>query len=110
MSPSIGSFFFILGILVLASIFNYLFSFLQWYMAVNAGIKIALGRLFAMRRKGYPVNVLMDNLIKAKQFNIPVDLEQLYEHHQKGGDVYNLIDGMARAKKYGLIIPLEKAR
>lgn len=33
-------FFIVLGNLLLAGIFNYLFSFLLWYPAVNAGINI----------------------------------------------------------------------
>lgn len=100
----------ILGILIVAGVLNYLFSFLQWYMAVQSGIKISLGQLFRMRRQGMPVNVLLDNLIKARQFGIDVTIEQLYLHHKKGGDVYNLVDGLVRARRYGLIIPLERAR
>jgi uncharacterized protein YqfA (UPF0365 family) len=110
MSPSLLSFLLILGLLLFAGILNYLFSFLQWYMAVQSGIKITLLQLFRMRRKGMPVNALLDNLIKAKQFNIPVTIDQLYAHHQRGGDVYNLIDGLVRARKYGLNVSLEKAR
>jgi uncharacterized protein YqfA (UPF0365 family) len=100
----------ILGILILAGVLNHLFSFLQWYMAVNSGIKISLGQLFRMRKKGMPVNVLLDNLIKARQFNIDVTIEQLYLHHKKGGDVYNLVDGLVRARRYGLLIPFDRAR
>jgi uncharacterized protein YqfA (UPF0365 family) len=79
-------------------------------MAVNAGIKITLMQLFRMRRKGFPVNSIMDNLIKARQFKIQVTIDQLYAHYQNGGDLYNLVDGMVRAKKYGLNVSLEKAQ
>ena len=79
-------------------------------MAVNAGVKITLMQLFHMRRKGLPVNSIMDNLIKARQFRIPVTIDQLYAHYQNGGDLYNLIDGLARAKKYGLNVTIEKAQ
>jgi uncharacterized protein YqfA (UPF0365 family) len=65
-------FFLVLAIVVLAGIINYLFSFLQWYLAVNAGIKISLTQLFIMRRKGIAVNRILDNLVKAKHFNLPV--------------------------------------
>ncbi|MBN2172605.1 MAG: flotillin-like FloA family protein [Bacteroidales bacterium] len=110
MSSPLISFFIILSIMVLAGILNYLFSFLQWYMAINSGIKISLNQLLIMRRKGMPVNTIMDNLIKARHFGVEVELEQLYEHHKKGGDIYNLIDGLVKAKKYGLEVTLERAQ
>jgi uncharacterized protein YqfA (UPF0365 family) len=110
MSSGLMSFMFILGILVIAGMLNYLFSFLQWYMAVNAGINITLLQLGRMRRKGLPVNSIMDNLIKARHFGIDISMEQLIEHHRKGGDVYNLVDGLVRAKKYGLNVTLARAQ
>jgi uncharacterized protein YqfA (UPF0365 family) len=102
-------FFLVLAIVVLAGIINYLFSFLQWYLAVNAGIKISLTQLFIMRRKGIAVNRILDNLVKAKHFNLPVSWEQLQKHHEKGGDLYNVMDGMVRGKMYGLNITFERA-
>lgn len=78
-------------------------------MAVNAGIKISLTRLFRMRRKGIPVNIILDNLVKAKHFNLPVSWDQLHKHHERGGDLYNVMDGMVRGKLYGFNITFERA-
>lgn len=103
------SFFLILAIVVLAGILNYIFSFLQWYLAVNAGIKISLTQLFKMRRKGIAVNRILDNLVKAKYFNMEVSWEELQKHHENGGDIYNVMDGMVRGKMYGLNITFERA-
>ncbi len=109
MNGSLLTFLVILGILVIGGILNYLFSFLQWYMAVNTGIKISLGRLLRLRRQGVPANRILENLVKAKHFNLDVGWEQLQNHHEAGGDLYNVIDGMVKGRQYGLDIPFERA-
>ena len=99
----------IFAVLAVAGILNYLFSFLQWYMAVNAGIHISLLRLFRLRRQGIPANRILENLEKAKHFNLDVTWDQLQKHNQSGGNIYNVIDGMVKGKLYGLRIPFERA-
>jgi uncharacterized protein YqfA (UPF0365 family) len=103
------SFLVILAIIILAGILNYIFSFLQWYMATSAGIKISLAQLFKMKRRGIPVNRILDNLVKARYFNLPVSWDHLQKLHENGGDLYNVTDGMVKGKLYGINITFERA-
>jgi uncharacterized protein YqfA (UPF0365 family) len=95
--------------LLLAAVLNYLFSFLQWYLAVNAGINISLMKLFKMRRQGIPAHQILENLVKAKHFGLDINWEQLQKHNQAGGNLYNVVDGMVRGKQFGLKIPFQRA-
>ena len=99
----------ILGLLFLAGILNHIFSFLQWYLAVNVGINISLMKLLRLRRQGIPANRILENLVKAKHFGLEVDWDQLQKHHETGGDLYNVVDGMVKGRQYGLHIPFHRA-
>jgi uncharacterized protein YqfA (UPF0365 family) len=71
-------------------------------MASQADLRISLLKLIQLRFKGYPLDILIDNMIKIKDHKLPFSLEELLVHYDNGGNIDNLIKGMVVARQHNI--------
>lgn len=100
------TFFLVFGFIILTAVFTWIFPVLHWFMASQADLRISLLRLIQLRFKGYPLDILIDNMIQIKDYKLPFSLEELLVHYDNGGNIDNLIKGMVVARHHN--IPLSK--
>lgn len=96
------TFFLVFGFIILTAVFTWIFPVLHWFMASQADLRISLLKLIQLRFKGYPLDILIDNMIKIKDYKLPFSLEELLVHYDNGGNIDNLIKGMVIARHHNI--------
>lgn len=106
MSGNWITFILVFGFIIATALFTYFVPVLHWYMASQAGINLSIIKLIKLRFSGYSLDILIDNLIKIREYDLPFTLEELLAHSDKGGNIDNLVKGMVYAREYN--IPVTK--
>jgi uncharacterized protein YqfA (UPF0365 family) len=96
----------VFGLIILAAVFAYFFPVVHWYIASQEGIRISVFQLAKLRMQGYPLDELLDNLIKAKRSRLNISLDEIKAHYENGGNINNVVNGLIMAKEHD--IPLDK--
>ncbi len=114
MPTTIGSFVVLVGLGLLA-IFGLIFviillNFLGlWVRARVANAPVGLLTMVAMRLRGVPVALIVDNRITAVKAGLVVDTDPLEAHYLAGGDVNHVILALIAADKAGISLDFNRA-
>jgi uncharacterized protein YqfA (UPF0365 family) len=92
-------------IIALAGI-TYVLPFLHWYIASQADLRISLAELIRLRFKGYSLDVVIENMARAKEHRLDISKDEILRHIDNGGNVTNVINGLVLAREHG--IPMTK--
>lgn len=96
-----------LGVLVAAII---VFSFgMIWLRALTSGAKVTFSELLALRMRGVPVGLIVDNRITAVKSGLPISIEQLSAHYQAGGNVDLVVLALIAARKAAIHLDFDPA-
>lgn len=97
------------GLILLAGVFAYFIPVIHWYIASQEGIRISIFEMIRLRLKGYPLEEMLDNLVRAKRSGIEVSANELKTHYLRGGDLNNVISGMILARERNIRLDKKKA-
>jgi uncharacterized protein YqfA (UPF0365 family) len=104
--------FYIYGVIGLAGLVCciLLFNFGMIYVrALTSGAKVKFFELMALRLRGVPVGLIVDNRITAVKSGIPLTIDQLSAHNQAGGDVDLVVRALIAARKASIHLEFDPA-
>ena len=94
-------------ILVLAVLLMNFFSI--WIRALFSGAKVTYTELVALRLRGVPVGLIVDNRITAVKSGLPITIDDLSTHFLAGGSVEMVVLALIAAKKAGIHLEFDRA-
>lgn len=114
MPPNAGSFFVLLmlgvlgiiGLIFVVILLNFLG---LWVRARVANAPVGLFTMVAMRLRGVPVSLIVDNRITAVKAGLTIDTDPLEAHYLAGGDVNHVILALIAADKAGISLDFNRA-
>jgi uncharacterized protein YqfA (UPF0365 family) len=77
--------------------------------ALTSGAKVRFSELLALRLRGVPVGIIVDNRITAVKSGIDVTVEQLSAHYQAGGSVELVVLALIAARKASIHLEFDPA-
>ncbi|MDB6123955.1 MAG: YqfA family [Pedosphaera sp.] len=98
-------------VLLIAIIFGIiLLNFGMIYIrALTSGAKVKFSELIALRLRGVPVGLIVDNRITAVKSGLNVSIDDLSTHYLAGGDVEMVIRALIAARKAGIHLEFDRA-
>ncbi len=89
----------LVGLVFLILLFNFFTIFIRAWVS---GAYVGLIELAAMRLRGVPVGLVVDNYINARKSGLDVSVDQLNVHFLAGGDVSMVVRALIAAQKAGI--------
>src|SRR5215212_3863249 len=77
--------------------------------ALFSGAKVTLTELIALRLRGVPVGLIVDNRITAVKSGLPLTIDDLSTHYLAGGNVDMVVLALIAAKKAGINLIFDRA-
>ena len=102
----------VIGIVVVALLIGAIIvlSFLAiWIRAVTSGASVKMSELLALRLRGVPVGLIVDNRITAIKSGLSVSIDQLSAHFQAGGNVDLVVLALIAARKASIHLVFDQA-
>lgn len=100
----------ILGIVVALVLLILLFNFFGiWIRAWVSGAHVSLIELAALRLRGVPVGMVVDNYINARKSGLDIAVDQLNVHFLAGGDVQMVVRALIAAQKASIHLEFDRA-
>jgi len=96
----------IIGLVLLILLFNF---FGIWIRAWVSGAYVGLIELAAMRLRGVPVGLVVDNYINARKSGLEMSVDQLNVHFLAGGDVQMVVRALIAAQKASIRLEFDQA-
>jgi uncharacterized protein YqfA (UPF0365 family) len=96
----------IIGLVLLILLFNF---FGIWIRAWVSGAYVGLIELAAMRLRGVPVGLVVDNYINARKSGLDMSVDQLNVHFLAGGDVQMVVRALIAAQKASIHLEFDRA-
>lgn len=96
----------LIGLVLLILVFNF---FGIWIRAWVSGAYVGLIELAAMRLRGVPVGVVVDNYINARKSGLDMTVDQLNVHFLAGGDVQMVVRALIAAQKASIHLIFDRA-
>jgi uncharacterized protein YqfA (UPF0365 family) len=96
----------IIGLVLLILLFNF---FGIWIRAWVSGAYVGLIELAAMRLRGVPVGLVVDNYINARKSGLELTVDQLNVHFLAGGDVQMVARALIAAQKASIHLEFDRA-
>jgi uncharacterized protein YqfA (UPF0365 family) len=96
----------IVGLVLLILLFNF---FGIWIRAWVSGAYVSLIELAALRLRGVPVGVVVDNYINARKSGLDIAVDQLNVHFLAGGDVQMVVRALIAAQKASIHLEFDRA-
>ena len=99
----------VVGIVVVVIAFV-LFNFLGIFVrAWTAGAFVGLGTMVAMRLRGVPVSMIVDNRITSVKAGLNLTTDPLEAHYLAGGDVTQVVRALIAAERAGIPLDYDRA-
>src|SRR3989475_9885924 len=99
----------VLGVLLLI-VFVVLINFFRiWIRALFSGARVTYTELIALRLRGVPVGLIVDNRITAVKAGPDVSIDDLSTHYLAGGNVEMVVLSLIAAKKAGFRLDFDRA-
>ena len=87
-----------------------LFQLVRIYLrALFSGAKVTFTELVALRLRGIPLALVVDNRIAMVRSGVPVSIDQLSTHHLAGGQVPMVVLALIAARKAGIHLEFDRA-
>jgi len=100
----------ILALIVALVLVIILANFLSiWIRAAFSGAYVGLIEMVAMRLRGVPVGLIVDNYINARKAGLQVTVDQLNVHFLAGGDVGMVVRALIAAQKAAIHLDFDRA-
>lgn len=96
----------IIGLVLLILVFNF---FGIWIRAWVSGAYVGLIELAAMRLRGVPGGLVVDNYINARKSGLELTVDQLNVHFLAGGDVQMVVRALIAAQKASIHLEFDRA-
>jgi uncharacterized protein YqfA (UPF0365 family) len=80
-----------------------------WIRAWVSGAYVGLIELAALRLRGVPVGLVVDNYINARKSGLEVSVDQLNVHFLAGGDVQMVVRALIAAQKANIHLEFDRA-
>ena len=79
-----------------------------WIRARFSGVTVGIGDLIAMRLRGIPNNLIVNNLITAHRSGLNISIKQLESHYLAGGNIELVVRAMIAADKAGIALDFNR--
>ena len=87
-----------------------LFNFGMIYIrALTSGAKVKFTELIALRLRGVPVGLIVDNRITAVKSGLDISIDDLSTHYLAGGSVEMVVRALIAARKAGIHLVFDRA-
>jgi uncharacterized protein YqfA (UPF0365 family) len=96
----------LVGLVFLILLFNFFTIFIRAWVS---GAYVGLIELAAMRLRGVPVGLVVDNYINARKAGIDLTVDQLNVHYLAGGDVAMVVRALIAAQKAQIHLSFDRA-
>ena len=80
-----------------------------WIRALTSGAPVKISELIALRLRGVPVGLIVDNRITAVKSGLDVSIDDLSTHFLAGGNVQMVIQALIAARKAGIHLDFDRA-
>jgi uncharacterized protein YqfA (UPF0365 family) len=88
----------------------FLFNFGMIYIrALTSGAKVKMSELLALRLRGVPVGLIVDNRITAVKSGLDISIDDLSTHYLAGGNVEMVVLALIAARKAGIHLVFDRA-
>ena len=109
MKGAAGILFAIVGILVLAAIWVFLYFLGVWIRALMSGAKVPIWSLIGMKLRRVPPTLIVDARIRLIKAGLTLDTNPLEAHYLAGGDVSNVVNALIAADKANIKLDFRRA-
>lgn len=96
----------LVGLVFVILLFNFFTIFIRAWVS---GAYVGLIELAAMRLRGVPVGLVVDNYINARKAGIDLTVDQLNVHYLAGGDVSMVVRALIAAQKAQIHLSFDRA-
>lgn len=96
----------LVGLIVLIVVLSFLS---VWIRALFSGARVTFTELIALRLRGVPVALIVDNRITAVKSGLDVTIDDLSTHYLAGGNVEMVILALIAARKAGIHLSFDRA-
>ncbi len=96
----------LVGLVFLILLFNFFGIFIRAWVS---GAYVGLIELAAMRLRGVPVGLVVDNYINARKSGLALSVDQLNVHYLAGGDVQMVVRALIAAQKASIHLNFDRA-
>ncbi|MDR3340635.1 MAG: flotillin-like FloA family protein, partial [Candidatus Symbiothrix sp.] len=101
---------FVIGAIILLSIFFYYVPFVLWITAKASGVNISLLQLFLMRLRKVPPPIIVNAMIEAHKAGLKnITRDQLEAHYLAGGHVERVVHALVSAEKANIDLTFQMA-
>jgi uncharacterized protein YqfA (UPF0365 family) len=101
---------FVIGAIILLSIFFYYVPFVLWINAKASGVDISLLQLFLMRLRKVPPPIIVGAMIEAHKAGLRnITRDQLEAHYLAGGHVERVVHALVSAEKANIDLTFQMA-
>ena len=97
------------GALLLAVGFPLVYLGMIYLRALFSGAKVTLTELIALRLRGIPLGLVVDNRIAAVRSGVPIGIDGLSTHYLAGGNVPMVVLALIAARKAGIHLIFDRA-
>ena len=80
-----------------------------WIRALTSGAPVKISELIALRLRGVPVGLIVDNRITAVKSGLAITIDDLSTHFLAGGNVQMVIQALIAARKAGISLDFDRA-
>ena len=80
-----------------------------WIRALTSGAPVKISELIALRLRGVPVGLIVDNRITAVKSGLAITIDDLSTHFLAGGNVQMVIQALIAARKAGITLDFDRA-
>ena len=99
----------VFAVILVVGLFTYFVPVIHWYVASSAGLRISIVELVTWRMRKLPVDSMVEAMIRAKQYRVPLSKEDILRYSKEGRDMANVVTGLIAARQEGFDLDLEKA-
>ena len=105
----IGTGFFVVMALIIASVFLHFVPIGLWISALAADVHVGIFTLIGMRMRRVPPAKIVMPLIKANKAGLDVNVNQLEAHYLAGGNVDKVVDALIASQRAQIVLPFERS-
>ena len=105
----IGSGFFLVIGIIIASVFLHFVPIGLWISALAADVHVGIFTLIGMRMRRVPPAKIVMPLIKANKAGLDVNVNQLEAHYLAGGNVDKVVDALIASQRAQIVLPFERS-
>jgi uncharacterized protein YqfA (UPF0365 family) len=96
----------LIALIILILMFNFGMIYIR---ALTSGAKVKFSDLIALRLRGVPVGLIVDNRITAVKSGLDVSIDDLSTHYLAGGSVEMVVLSLIAARKAGIHLVFDRA-